>query len=108
MFSVVDYKAVPISEFKAKCLALIDEMNASGECIIVTRHGHPVARVAPPDLAAGGICGLYADATLEIQQDDLGYTEAEWEEEMAAWDATQSWWQPKADSATRTSGPDAP
>ena len=33
------------SEFKAKCLKLMDEVAATGETIIVTRNGRPVVEV---------------------------------------------------------------
>ena len=32
-------------EFKAKCLAVLDEVNESGEAVVVTKRGKPVARV---------------------------------------------------------------
>lgn len=38
---------IPAGEFKAKCLALMDEIHASGKGIIVTKRGRPVARVLP-------------------------------------------------------------
>lgn len=40
-------KTVKASEFKAKCLQLMDEVAASGEPVIVTKHGKPVARLVP-------------------------------------------------------------
>jgi prevent-host-death family protein len=41
-------KEVAISEFKAKCLALLDEVQKTKQSILVTRRGHPVAEVSPP------------------------------------------------------------
>lgn len=38
---------VPVSEFKARCLALFDRVAESRAEYIVTRHGRPVARVVP-------------------------------------------------------------
>lgn len=38
---------VPAGEFKAKCLKLLDEVAETGETIVVTKRGKPVARVAP-------------------------------------------------------------
>lgn len=38
---------VPASVFKAKCLAMLDDVAASGETIIVTKHGRPVAQLVP-------------------------------------------------------------
>jgi len=40
-------KKMVISEFKAKCIAVIREAVRSGEPVIVTRRGKPVARVEP-------------------------------------------------------------
>lgn len=40
-------KEVAISEFKAKCLALLDEVQKTKQPIIVTKRGKPVAEVVP-------------------------------------------------------------
>ena len=37
---------LPISEFKAKCLRLLADVEAKGDCIVITKRGRPVARVA--------------------------------------------------------------
>jgi prevent-host-death family protein len=39
---------VPISEFKAKCLALLEQVRRTRQPILITRHGKPVAEVIPP------------------------------------------------------------
>ena len=36
---------IPISEFKAKCLSLVEGVASSGKIIIITKHGKPVAKV---------------------------------------------------------------
>lgn len=41
-----------VSEFKATCLRVFDEIQAGGESIVVTRRGVPVAQVGPPDATA--------------------------------------------------------
>lgn len=41
-------RTIPAGEFKAKCLALLDEVAETGEEIIVTKRGKPVARLVPP------------------------------------------------------------
>ena len=41
---------IAISEFKAKCLALLDRVQKTRKPICVTRHGVPVAEVVPPTL----------------------------------------------------------
>ncbi len=39
---------VAISEFKAKCLALLEQVRLTRKPIRITRHGKPVAEVVPP------------------------------------------------------------
>jgi len=40
-------ETIPISKFKATCLAILDKVKRSGETIIVTRKGEPIAQIAP-------------------------------------------------------------
>lgn len=40
-------KAIPAGEFKAKCLALLDDVEAHRHTYIVTKRGRPVARIVP-------------------------------------------------------------
>ena len=41
------YKTVKASEFKTKCLELMDEVAESGEEIIITKGGRPISRLVP-------------------------------------------------------------
>ena len=41
-------KEVAISEFKAKCLALLEQVRVTKTPLRVTRYGKPVAEVVPP------------------------------------------------------------
>jgi len=41
-------RTVSTTEFKAKCLALVDEIEQHGGTITITRRGHPVAMIGPP------------------------------------------------------------
>lgn len=43
---------VAISEFKAKCLALLEQVRKTKRPIRVTRFGKPVAEVVPPSPSA--------------------------------------------------------
>ena len=47
-------RSVSASRFKAQCLAMLDDVAATGEEIVITKRGRPVARVtavmAPPSL----------------------------------------------------------
>jgi prevent-host-death family protein len=36
-----------VSDFKAKCLAVLDHVHSAGEPVLVTRRGKPLARVVP-------------------------------------------------------------
>lgn len=42
-------RTIPASQFKAKCLALLDEVARTGETLVVTKRGKPVARVVPAE-----------------------------------------------------------
>lgn len=41
-------QTIQASEFKAKCLALMDEVARTGEGILITKNGKPVAELHPP------------------------------------------------------------
>jgi prevent-host-death family protein len=59
---------VPASVFKAKCLAMLDDVAATGEAITVTKHGRPVARLVPVDAPAATM----GSGTL-VADDDADY-----------------------------------
>jgi prevent-host-death family protein len=40
-------REVPAGEFKAKCLALLDEVNETGQELIITKRGKPTAKLIP-------------------------------------------------------------
>jgi prevent-host-death family protein len=42
-------RTIPASEFKAKCLALLDEVAQTRETLVVTKRGKAVAQVVPAD-----------------------------------------------------------
>jgi len=44
----MDTEIVTISEFKATCLGLLKKVKQTGEPIVVTLRGEPVAMVVPP------------------------------------------------------------
>ena len=43
---------IKISEFKASCLAVLARVEQTGEPVLVTRFGRPVAQVTPPPQAS--------------------------------------------------------
>lgn len=40
-------RQVGAGEFKAKCLKLMDEVQANGEILVITKHGKPIVSVIP-------------------------------------------------------------
>lgn len=40
-------KEMPAGKFKEHCLAVMDEVQATGETVVVTKRGKPVAKVVP-------------------------------------------------------------
>ena len=42
-----DMKTVSASEFKSRCLALLEEVRRTRRPLLVTRHGKPVAEISP-------------------------------------------------------------
>ena len=57
-------RSISAAEFKAKCLALLDDVAAKKETLIVTKRGKPVARVVPaeePRSLIGSVTQLVSD-----------------------------------------------
>jgi len=42
-------KTMAAGSFKAKCLAVMDEVQAKRETVVITKHGKPVAKLVPAD-----------------------------------------------------------
>ena len=38
---------ISVSKFKARCLGLMDQVAASGEVLVITKNGQPVAELHP-------------------------------------------------------------
>jgi antitoxin (DNA-binding transcriptional repressor) of toxin-antitoxin stability system len=68
-------ETMPISKFKATCLAALERVNKTGQPLRVTRFGKPVADIVPPAREApdpdwlGSLAG-----TAEIRGDVVGPT----------------------------------
>ena len=41
-------ETISATEFKAKCLAILDRVKSTGEGLVITKHGRPVAELVPP------------------------------------------------------------
>lgn len=53
-------KTLPAGTFKAQCLALMDEVEATREPIVITKRGRPVARLVPVEVEKDDIFGFMA------------------------------------------------
>lgn len=51
-------KYMPAGTFKARCLAVMKNVQATGEPVIVTRRGTPVVKVVPAQLPKDDIFGF--------------------------------------------------
>lgn len=71
-------KTLKASEFKAKCLQLMDEVEETGEAIVITKHGRPVAQLGPVQERRTTLAGLHEGQT-EILGDIVGPLGVEWE-----------------------------
>ena len=47
MTMISNGRRIAAGEFKAKCLALLDEVALTGQDIVVTKRGKPVAKIVP-------------------------------------------------------------
>jgi prevent-host-death family protein len=73
-------RTVPATEFKARCLELMDRVAEGRETYVVTKRGRPVARLVPADPPAEkSVLGCLAGET-EIVGDLRRpvWTEAQW------------------------------
>lgn len=79
-------RTIAAGEFKAKCLQLMDEVNANGLTLIVTKRGKPVAKVGPPaqDASFRPIWGRTPD--IKILGDIVSPLPQEWTLPEWAWE----------------------
>ena len=59
------------SEFKARCLQVMDEINETGDVVTITKHGRPVARLVPFDRPHKSLWGVHA-GQIEVNGDIVG------------------------------------
>jgi len=52
-------KTMPAGKFKTHCLAIMDEVKAKREPVLITKHGKPVAVLNPVDEMDDPIFGFY-------------------------------------------------
>ncbi len=67
---------VGVTEFKARCLRMIEEVRKSRSPLIVTRRGRPVVTIHP---ATDEECRVSLEGTILFQADDIFSTGEEWD-----------------------------
>lgn len=81
-----DARVVKASEFKAKCLKLMDEVADSGEEIIITKNGRPVSRLVPYRNRPKSLFGIDRDK-IKICGDIVAPIDVDWDAETGKnWD----------------------
>jgi prevent-host-death family protein len=78
-------REVKAGEFKAKCLKLLDEVAETGEGLIVTKRGKPVARLLPVYSPPNQVFGALKDITQIVDSND-DLNSALDEAELRAWE----------------------
>jgi prevent-host-death family protein len=53
-------KTIPAGVFKTNCLAIMDEVKAKRETVVITKHGEPVAMLVPVSIDRDEIFGFFS------------------------------------------------
>lgn len=72
--------SMPISKFKATCLAALERVRKTGRPLRITRFGQPIADISPPrnEVEPGAWLGCRAE-TASIEGDLIEPLAAEWD-----------------------------
>lgn len=72
--------SIPAAVFKAECLKLMDEVARTGQPIVITKHGRPVAQLVPMPAEPESLFGYMSD-TVTIKGDVVASTGEPWDAE---------------------------
>jgi prevent-host-death family protein len=72
-------KTIPAGAFKARCLAIMDEVAAKRQAVVITKRGKPVAKLVPVEKEKDDIFGFFK-GKIKINGDIVGpiLTPEEW------------------------------
>jgi prevent-host-death family protein len=73
-------QTIKASEFKAKCLSLMDEVKNTGKEIIITKNGKPVSILKPYRTVPKTLFGLHK-GKLKSKDDLIAPLDVDWEVE---------------------------
>jgi prevent-host-death family protein len=71
-------RIIKASEFKAKCLAIMDEVEHTRQSVVVTKRGKPLVRVIPHTAENSNARGILK-GRVEILGDIISPIDVEWE-----------------------------
>ena len=74
----LDVPTIEASEFKAKCLELMDEVADTGQETVISKGGRPMARLAPYPTMPQSLFGIDR-GEIEILGDIIEPLDVEWE-----------------------------
>ena len=69
--------SIPAAVFKAECLKLMDEVARTGQPVVITKHGRPVAQLVPVPAERTSLFG-YMKNTVTIKGDIVAPTGELW------------------------------
>ena len=70
---------IPAGRFKAICLKLMDQVQQTGEEVVITKHGTPVARLVRVEEGVSRPLFGYLQNAVQIHGDIVGPVDEEWE-----------------------------
>lgn len=73
-------QTVKASEFRAKCLHFMDEVNVTGEGIVITKNGKPVSILKPYRTVPSTLFGLHK-GKIESKDDLVAPVDISWDVE---------------------------
>ena len=73
-------KPIKASEFKAKCLKLMDQVAETGETLVITKNGRPVAELRPAKRRLESLFGAHK-GLIQITGDIFAPLDEDWEAE---------------------------
>jgi len=74
-------ESVPVSKFKATCLARLERVRQTGRPLLITKRGVPIAQVLPPPPPESPQSGFGVMARTVVEHGDIiePLDESEWE-----------------------------
>jgi prevent-host-death family protein len=72
-------KTIPAGAFKARCLAIMDEVQSKRQAVVITKRGKPVAKLVPVEKEKDDIFG-FLKGKVTVRGDIVGpiLTPEEW------------------------------